>query len=250
MVNIQSETEKVVNELTRNRKLFSAYDVTRIMRHRLDGENVSHNEVKNKVHEMYENDEMGIYERTQVNIGRRIAPFIYHLNHQDPDTEYDKDWVDSYLPTQTQTVISPIDGSPLDDDDDDDSTTQTVQSQNVQVQRVNSQTVANRVQSLSDGFKTFSVTKEGRLNIPVKMLKHFPPHAHISQSVARKDGKNVNALSISTNPINSIKSYKVDVDGRIRISKRFLKRIGISSQYAVKECSANLGHSVILVVAE
>lgn len=243
MISMSTEVTNVVNEFRTNRKLFTAYDVTQILRHRLDGEKISHNDVKNEVHSIFDADLMGIYERTQINVGTKISPFVYHLNHQDPNSDYDKDWVNDYLKNKTVTpnhvVVSPSVVS------------KTVVGNTVQIPIVNSQNiVVNRIKNLQDGFKTITVTSEGRLNIPVNMLNGIGRIAYVSISKARKDGSNVDALSITSDKVGSIKNYKINSDGRLRISNKFLKVIGESSKYAIKDCTTLLGRPVILVIAD
>lgn len=255
MTSIKTEVTDVIQELTRNRKLFTAYDVTCILRDRCDGDKISHSDVKQEVHAVYDNDQMGIYERTQVNVGTKVSPFVYHLTHQDPNTDYDKDWVDSYL--RTNLGVNPLTGQP----------TASVSPVSVSAVRkaqtpippntsktpqvVNSNKVVSRVATLKDGFKTFGTTKEGRLNIPKSLLKDFGDTIYVSISKIPKDGYNVDALSITDQPTHhDIRSYNINADGRLRISPRILRHAGISPKYAVKDASASLGRTILFVVAD
>lgn len=259
MDSIKTEVESLVNELARNRKIFTAYDVTCILRDKFDGEKISHNEVKKEVHALFESDKMGIYERGQKSLGGKTSPFIYHLNHQNIDTDYDKDWVSGYLTPKFDLLGNPVTSSspkikriatpapsvtPTASVTSDPSVTPAIQV-------VNSNNIANRVQSLSDGFQSVPVTAEGRLCIPTKLLKDISGKAFISIIKTRKDGYNVDALAVSENPNpQTIISYSINNDGRLRISPKFLRRVGSAKSYAVKDMSSNLGHKVIVVVPE
>jgi hypothetical protein len=261
MVSIGTEVEKVITEMTRNRRLFTAHDITKLLRHRLDGENIRHNDVKKEVHSLYDNDDMGIYTRTQVGIGTRIAPFVYHLTHQDPNTDYSKDWVNTVIQLANNVSINPIDGSAISDDDDDDDTVglgQTVLKASSPIKRAGrtprrTSGNGNGVQITpalrhvaaqnNDGFQTRATTSEGRLSVPVSMLGVFGNDVHVKIDTVQKLGKSVQALTLSNDPNNSIKTYSINSDGRLRISQKFLNKIGFSKTYSVK----NTANSVVIV---
>jgi len=111
MTSIANETEKVVQEMTKNRRVFTAYDVTKVVRHRAPGENVPHSTVRDKVHAIFDNDQMGIYDRTQV---RHVSgnPLVFHLSHQDP-TNYNADWINQTIQLAKANNVNPIDGAPV-----------------------------------------------------------------------------------------------------------------------------------------
>jgi hypothetical protein len=267
MTSLAQEVENVIVEMTRNRRLFTAHDITKLLRHRLDGENIRHNDVKKQVHSLYDNDDMGIYTRTQIGMGTRVAPFVYHLNHQDPNQDYNKDWVQTMIDLANNVSINPIDGSAITADDDDDDITISL----TPVSRVNpisrignapqpvtqmptmgvtanlkvTKALRNAAASKNDGFYTRTVTNEGRLTIPVKMLNGFSNLAHVKVYSVLKSGQQVQALVLTTDPTNSIKTYNINADGRLRVSSKFLNKIGSSSTYAVKETNGS-----VVIVAE
>jgi hypothetical protein len=245
MISIRTEVKKVVSELTKYQRLFTAHDVTRILRHQLDGERINHKDVKVEVHSIFTSDNMGIYDRSPLNVGTAVSPFVYHLSHQDPSTDYNMSWVDSFLNLQQALSISidPITGAPA--------STPTPTAKPLTV--VNSQAVANRVANSKDGFKSLKTTSEGRLNIPVNMLDGFGDKAFVSLSKACSAGQNIDALSITAKPPATsvvIKTYDTS-NGRLRISRRgCLDKVGLGNSYAVKDLKPQLGHNVILVVPE
>jgi hypothetical protein len=241
MISINREVENVVSELTRNSRLFTAYDVTRILRHRFDGEKIFHKEIKRAVHAVYDGDQMGIYSRSQIRVGAG-QPFVYHLNQNDPSTDYNDAWVNAFLQLQASlsNPIDPITGQPV--------TPSVTPSAPV---TVNSTKVASRTQALSNGGKTVKVTKEGRLNIPVDMLEGFSDTAYLSLTIARQGKFNVDAISITaTKPMVALKAYGINSDGRLRVSKKFLDLISKDSSFTIKDLSQQLGHSVIVIVPE
>jgi hypothetical protein len=276
MTSLANEVEKVVVEMTRNRRIFTAHDITKLLRHRLDGENIRHNDVKKEVHSLYDNDDMGIYMRTQVNMGTRVAPFVYHLSHQDPNQDYSKDWVQTMIDLANNVSINPIDGSTISNDDDDDDTISLTPPVPTSVtgsikgvkplKRVGSApqpvtsmptmgVIANLkvtnalrdvASSKNDGFYTRTVTSEGRLTVPINMIKgSFLNEVYVTVGSALKSGKTVDALVLSTDKTNAIKTYNINADGRLRISSKFLNKIGSSSTYSVKEANGS-----VVIIAE
>jgi len=263
MISLSNEVEQVVQDTTRNRRLFTAHDVTRLLRHKLDGENIRHNEVKRLVHEMHDNDDMGIYTRTQVNLGTRVSPFVYHLNHQDPTVDYDKDWVDNKIQASSTTTIDPMTGNVIDaDDDDDDDTSSPTRAQAVgrAIRTPNATTITHGTQvvpmtgqvrhaasNANDGFRTRFVTKDKRLQVPAKMLASFNGVAHVRVDLVKKSGQNVDALILTSSPIgsNDVTTYNINSDGRLRISSKFLSRIGGQDRFAVKSTNGS-----VVIVAE
>ena len=242
MISISREVENVVNELTRNSRLFTAYDVTRILRHRFDGEKIFHNEIKKAVHAVYEGDQMGIYSRSQIRVGAG-QPFVYHLNGNDPQTDYNDAWVNAFLQLQGGLGVSvnAITGS----------VTSSTQATPTTPVTANSTQVASRTKNLNNGGTTIKVTREGRLNIPITMLVGFNGTAYLSLSKARKGQYNVDAISITaTKPTVALKAYGINSDGRLRVSKKFLDKLGQATSFNVKNLSKQLGHSVIVIVPE
>jgi hypothetical protein len=262
-MSINEEVEKVVIEMTKNRRLFTAHDVTKLVRHSVDGENVRHNDVKKEVHSLFDNDEMGIYERTQVRLGSSGSPFVYHLNHQDPNQDYNKDWVNTTIKLSNSTGINPIDGTgvktgipaiktvgvkPVASDTSNVGYQQAIYAQVPTSDLRNAARISKLAKNiryaLDSGYRTCLVTKEGRLNIPIKMLTNITKaNLSVLDDVVNVDGEFVKALVISNNSNNAIKSYIANTDGRVRISKKFLSKLGSSDGFRVK----NVGSDVIII---
>lgn len=73
----------VVNDLMSKNEMFTAYDVTKELRH--SGKSVKHYEVKEIVHAMYNDNEMGTYRKGLASFGNP-PPFVYHPDGVNPDT--------------------------------------------------------------------------------------------------------------------------------------------------------------------
>ena len=260
MISIHDEVEKVVVEMTKNRRLFTAHDVTKVVRHNVDGEKVFHNDVKREVHALYEDDEMGIYTRTQINLGGNVSPFVYHLTHQDPDTDYNKDWVNTTLQLSKNLSVNPITGGAKGS------------SLNLKPVKVGSaivvkpvtvandgthqistralQAAANAAYSFDSGYVTKTVTKEGRLTVPKKMLKYiFAKDLFFEKGKVNLNGKNVDALVVAgprhsvVSGTSPLKTYRKNKDGRLRISDKFLAKLNSNGNYKIKQ----FGSQVVII---
>ena len=224
MVSVATETEKVVQEFTTGGEMFTAWDVTRILRNRLPSENIKHPSVKTEVYRLFDTDEMGIYGREQVNVGSKVSPFVYHMPHLDPD-DYDPSWLDAQIGASKTVAVSSVTATP--------STASTPATSH-------SSSVGSRPSR-----KTVKITAEGRINVPTNMLGNFGSLAYLSITKAQCGGSTVKALEISSTPTSSdLRSYKVNADGRVRISTRYLNRsIGIAQTYSVIPA----GNTIVIV---
>lgn len=80
-------TEQLVTAIVQDRVqsgiMFTAYDVTVEARRR--GGNVRHNDVRDLVHELFENGRMGAtYNRSLIDVGAPTKPWLYHHFNDDP----------------------------------------------------------------------------------------------------------------------------------------------------------------------
>ncbi len=89
--------EQIVQEKVQAGAMFTAYDITLEARRR--GGNVRHQDVRDLVHEFYEQGRFGAaYNRTLIDVGAPTRPFLYHRFADDPS---------SYQPPQTGTSGPP-----------------------------------------------------------------------------------------------------------------------------------------------
>ena len=248
MSNVKTATEvtDVVQELIDGEFMFSAYDVTKIIRHRSANKNIQHRTIRAEVHQVYENNDMGIYDRTQVTVGAG-APFVYHESSDDPQS-YSRiaDWVDDYNRSCDKATLVPSLTTALSLNLDANTP---VVPDAPKVDPIPVNTVG--VNTLQSGYTTVKTTSESRLSIPTEMLKGFGNEAFVSQSIVSQNGANINALSVtSVRPQGEvINRYKINKDGRLRISEKTLKKVATNAQnYLVKNLVNSLGHEVIVVV--
>lgn len=204
--------KEVVDMLVNRDLMFTAYDVTRIMRDKEP--TLKHYEIKAIVHQMFEDMQIGGYTRTTVDVGQSVPPFLYYnpITH-DPDT-YDVDWI-LFDGLVSQSVQTP---SAVTVDDEDDEEDQTGPHQFVKL-----------------------LTAEGRL--------HVSPL--LTRKIGLDPGDKVNLLT-STNPkflaiYNELSDIShltyqgghsqvvINADGRVRISDAVLRNIGnVSEPFTVE----------------
>jgi retron-type reverse transcriptase len=82
-------TQRLVDQIVREKvqagAMFTAYDVTLEARRR--GANVGHRDVRDLVHECYEQGRLGAaYKRTPIDVGAPTRPFLYHRFGDDPNS--------------------------------------------------------------------------------------------------------------------------------------------------------------------
>ena len=89
--------------------------------------------------------------------------------------------------------------------------------------------------SFDSGTEVHSVTKEGRLNIPVKMLKNISSaNLVVLDDTVNINGQFCKALVVSNNSNGAIKTYAANTDGRVRISRKFLNKLGAGNDFRIK----------------
>src|SRR4051794_39803422 len=117
-------TEQLVialcNERVQARIMFTAYDVTQAARRR--GGNVRHNDVRDLVHELFENGRLGAaYNRSLIDVGAQTKPWLYHhfndnpANYREPGRDAPPQAAAPAAPAQpglVQRIINTIFGSP------------------------------------------------------------------------------------------------------------------------------------------
>lgn len=210
-MDLRLSVENEIEKRTVNHEPFTAFDITVAVRQSVGNKiNVKHSDVNQIVKEHFSKGWMSGYVRTTINIDSQSYPYLYHDQFDDPSnygqktkkctnsiTSIDSDGdSDSYKPLSLD----------LDDDDDTANTVDTV----------------DEVDE-SEGKKIKSTPSENRLNIPGDIIK---PAGLSERTTALIEMKN-NKLIISEYTLRPIppNCLKVNVDGRLRITKRFLKQI-------------------------
>ena len=216
--NTESLVKTTVNGFIQKGYMFSAFDVTRFLRK--GGERVRHNDTKDIVTEMFGNSEMGMYIRTTKDIGAPVAPFIYSHPYSDI-SNYSPDWIDAnpnqdnmrydaaYVFSSCGVAVGscilatpPVFSAP-------------VQSNQSKV----------KSSKLPDG--VYKTTKEGRLNIPIDLVSSVSSSQSSYKFV-------VNSNEITILPVIYPSLYKVNKDGRIRVSRSVLNKISNGNLFKIE----------------
>tara|TARA_R110000824_G_scaffold12226_5_gene53501 strand:- start:532 stop:1248 length:717 start_codon:yes stop_codon:yes gene_type:complete len=224
----KTAADTVIATFNSDQTIFTAYDVTRKIRDK--GEKAYHSEIRDLVTNTFNNGSITLYDRTSVDLGGGIQALVYHPNGTDPNS-YDKDWIDND-PTQAKvktaaTTAPAASGytplSDLDDDEDDDEDEDDLTSKTDSV-HVGSVSVTG----------TPGITKEGRLQIPINIVKSaglYPAQDIFVHTV------NLSKIEIRTNRLDkSDYALTVNKDCRIRLSKNIIfKRLGVCPSYQIDE---------------
>ncbi len=81
----QRLVDQIVAERVQAGALFTAYDITLEARRR--GGNIQHNDVRDLVHESYEQGRMGVaYNCSTIEVGAKVKPFLYHRFADSPNS--------------------------------------------------------------------------------------------------------------------------------------------------------------------
>lgn len=89
-IQLEAQIENTIRTLVSEGEMFTAYDVTRILRSQ--GVQVYHSQVRSVVYQMFNNDMDDNYTRTLFNLGQNSA-FVYHHAMEDP-SDYDQNKFD------------------------------------------------------------------------------------------------------------------------------------------------------------
>ena len=205
--------KEVVKDLTFNGKMFSAFDVTKVLRNE-KGLQVFHSEVRKVVHDMSTSMELPVdYIRSNTILSNGKDVIVYHPHSADV-SQYDEKAIGAQ-------------GSPF------------VQSQQPVVQPQ----VQAPIQPKSNNRDA-----RGRFCISNKLTKQVGYNA--GDRVFVTMDPNENKISITKGMVHqpagsAIKSYQVDRDGNIRLSKKVLSTAGLDG----KQLNTNI-EGCFIVVAE
>ena len=201
---VEEATKDSVLEMTREDNMFTAFDVTKIVRKTLGrSEKVFHNDVNGIVQGMFNGGQIfqkdnTPYTRSLIDIGSTAQPWLYHPVSFDP-TSYDKNWTSNMDQTKSkkaQDTSVTLDFDEEEEEDEED----------------------ENDDSFDDPFMYGCTTKEGRLNIPQSLLSKIPSNQKAyflsDKIIISKDDPGIDSYfsSISLNK------------KRVRISKRNLRK--------------------------
>ncbi len=207
--------------------MFAAYDVTKTLRS--DGTRISHHDVQGVIRNMYENGEMGLYERDTVDVGAPVKPFIYYDPNSDL-SQYDKDWVTNN-PKQANAAPAPSAPAPV---------------ASVVVSAPSAVSAPLPSASSGTGAKYVVVpTKEGRIEIPTVLVKLAATPTQpikLQKSVTiEPNGVKIPKLLVGVSATDSGCPYRVSKDGRLRLHiSQISGYLGIRAQYNVYSENGNV----------
>jgi len=228
----KSKVGAVVNDFVSKGYMFTAWDITKFLR---KNDRVSHRDVQDAVREIWNSGSMTDYTRDTKDVGAPVAPFVYY--HQNADVnDYQTDWMDNN-PTQNgmknDGVVSTI-----------PSGTVTNPSAPVVPLTLGGTSLSSNplalngpVRSTSTTVVTKSVTSEGRLNIPIKMVQAsgFPKGAVVVATV--ENGSIV--IENKRNLVNTEPVF-VNYDSRARISRTLLDCISSGDTFRIERNGAKI----------
>ena len=213
---VEIKANEVIDELIDKGHMFTAFDVTSIVRKELGKSvNVLHKYVKETVQGRYYNNDMNDggsiqYDRTVITIGLNPC-LLYHASTAD-FSKYNPSWLED--DPEQKNMQSDDDGYSPNTLDIDDVTNSTI---------LPSLNVDNNVQKNDDGSKQVFINSEYRINIPLELIQKANMAPHQAIGVLVENGKIFITKDILNKKCNEILS--VNRDGRIRIGKRFLDEI-------------------------
>ena len=232
-MNTSDAIKVVVEKLVGQNQWFTAFDITKILRH--GGIRVHHHVVSMEVRVLYSNHVMGDFRRTCVDVGTPIQPLLYHPDGSEP-SGYDKDWL-------TPTELDMLDVPALLDSDSPPPVPTTP------LQHV-APLIPAPAPFIGHISKILSPTASGRLHIPVNYVKYagFTPQDILTVGVRASDHVIV-LEKCTSNTVSGKSRISVNKDGRIRLSKRHLARIANNSGYTIRHMG-QLAPNALEVVAE
>lgn len=206
--------EQTVAEKTQAGELFTAHDVTKAVRAKVGrGVNVSHNDVKQEVHNLFANGQMGSdYSRNLANLpGVPVQPWVYHRTTDDP-ASYGTGTVTPAVPAPVNVVVA-VTNQP------DDGVNQT-----------------------KDG--TYKVDARETLCLPATLLRDAGLNAGDTANVLvdALAGQVAVAAVGATLPAvyTPLATYTVDKYGNVRVTQATLQRAGIGGKEYVIEGDATM----------
>lgn len=219
---LEDKVEYIVGKLTGYQNMFSAFDVTKILR--LFGETVRHSsKVRPIVHRLFDEDDMGIYHRDLHYVHGIGGINVFHPPFEDY-TNYDPHWIENYGDTADFKAQFDL----LDQDSSSSTPSSHITSKTAS--SVKSFPVPNQVVN-KDGSITVRCTNDRRLNIPSKLLSKIGLTDKVvlaETTICPGGGKPSHGILIkggNTSDNTTGKKLRVDREHRIRINPTFLKSV-------------------------
>jgi len=204
--------------------MFTAFDVTKFLR--ASGSQIKHSEVNSAVKQIYRDGEMSGYLRDTKDVGAPVAPFVYYHQNADLD-KYSPDWIDN----------DPSQDNMKNDGDDGSSTVagvaQPIASSYGKATPVKA--IHTVKASLPKGVQ--GVDKEGRLYIAPVVTQSA---GLLPKQTVWIVTDNSTKLVIDTKTSSGAWGVTVNSDGRIRVCRSVLSKLGTAIGYKVSAGHGNI----------
>jgi len=208
MCQVRDEVKQYVKALVDEGKMFTAFDVTKLLRQ--NGHVVRHSDIRADVYAEYSNGDMGLdYVKTRHEIDNGVWAIVFH-EYRDDYTQYDPNADLSSVVSTDQEVDT------VEDDEDEGEESD-----------VNTVTMTD-----SEGFSYATLflcaDKRGRICILAEFIKNM------GLKSGDKVGLTVENDMLTLAPINNLQivhyCYTVDKDYNVRISRKILKESDIGNK--------------------
>ena len=249
MINsVETMVKQTIEKFVTDGFMFTGFDVTRTVRILVGKATyVAHSDVNSIVQEFYSDNEMDQYVRDLIDINGNNA---YLYSHSSSNiSNYQSDWIKDN-PTQNgmkvdiTTKVAPV-GTPvgtgyapptLDDDDDDDALTVDAVDATSTLLVGDSYKIGLPKDIVGNDYEAddetdamddkHQLTKEGRLQIPISMVRTIGLKPSQSFTVIKEYSKLT--LYPDTLPAKNTYILKVNKDGRVRLSNKILKSLSMT----------------------
>ena len=203
--------------------MFTAFDVTKFLR--ASGSQVKHSDVNSAVKQMYRDGEMDNYLRDTKDIGAPVAPFVYYHQNSDLD-KYSPDWIDND-PNQDKMKNDTV-------DDGSGTVAGVAQPTPSSYGKVSTPTKVTKP-ALPKGVS--GVDKEGRLYIAPVVTQSA---GLVPKQTVWIVTDNSSKLIIDTKVSSGAWGVSVNSDGRIRVCRSVLDKLGPAMGYKVSAGHGNI----------
>lgn len=209
-------TEQIVKDkvtkLMEDGKMFTAYDVTTILRN--EGYTVAHYKLTQTVKELHLEGVLATHDYTGevIDVGAPVKPVLYFHQYADPSM-YDKNWVSSTIPNSVGSATI-VDGA---------TTSAQVAGRTHRLSTSNKDAVTPTVDNTVVSLTSYASGRyKGRISVPPAFAKSIQLKAHdVVEVVAFKDyAKKCSGVLLrkANNPDKDSTQIQVHGDGRIRPS--------------------------------
>lgn len=204
--------------------MFTAFDVTKFLR--ASGNQIHHSDVNTAVKQMFRHGEITGYDRAVKDIGAPVAPFVYFHPNSDVD-KYSPDWIDND-PTQDNMKNDVNDGA--------STVAGVAQPTASSYGKVTPVKATHTVKaSLPKGVQ--GVDKEGRLYIAPVVTQSA---GLLPKQTVWIVTDNSTKLVINTKTSSGAWGVTVNSDGRIRVCRSVLSKLGAAMGYKVSAGHGNI----------